>query len=178
VPEWRLRHLLEGGRKQVDHDHERRLLRDLLCDHCNKGLGHFQDDPALVRRGADYLDFWRQCHEAALKAGPPSATAGTAHPHGIPVNHFPIPRGGIMTPDEPTEDNRIMRHNACQTGRFYAKARAITRVAPLRDDPLQTHLAGVRENGLAVVLDVPDINKRGTRPRGRLRGPSRGWVRR
>ena len=90
----------------VDHDHKTRMLRDLLCDPCNKGLGHFLDDPALMRRGADYLDFWRQCHVAALKAGPP----GTSHALGIPDHHFPIPKGGAMTPtDEPTEENKASR---------------------------------------------------------------------
>src|ERR1700704_3734428 len=47
----------------VDHDHNTRMLRDLLCDACNKGLGHYRDDSALMRRGADYLDYWQACHE-------------------------------------------------------------------------------------------------------------------
>jgi hypothetical protein len=84
----------------VDHDHKKRMLRDLLCDACNKGLGIYGDDSALMRRGADYLDYWQQCHEEALKAGPPSATADTADPHGVPVNHFPMPTGEFMTPTE------------------------------------------------------------------------------
>jgi hypothetical protein len=94
----------------VDHDHKRRMLRDLLCDFCNRGLGNFRDDSAVMRRGADYLDFWQQCHEDALKTGPSPATAGTTDPHGVPVNHFPIPKGGIMTPtDEPTEESKADR---------------------------------------------------------------------
>lgn len=94
----------------VDHDHRRRLLRDLLCDTCNRGLGHFRDDPALMRRGADYLDFWRRCHEAVLKARAPSATTGTTDPQGIPAHHFRMSREGTMTPsDEPTEANKASR---------------------------------------------------------------------
>jgi hypothetical protein len=89
----------------VDHDHKRRLLRDLLCGACNKGLGHFHDDSALMRRGADYLDFWRECHEAALKAGPPSAAGGIAGPHGIPIHHFTGARGEHMSPTGETTDD-------------------------------------------------------------------------
>jgi len=98
----------------VDHDHRTRMLRDLLCGVCNKGLGHYHDDSALMRRGADYLDFWRQCHEEALKAGLPSTTAGTAHPLGIPIHHFTGQKGEDMSPtDETTQESetgRLMRH--------------------------------------------------------------------
>ena len=73
----------------VDHDHKTRMLRDLLCDACNKGLGHYRDDSALMRRGADYLDYWQACHEEALKAGRPSATAGSAHPPEVPIHQYP-----------------------------------------------------------------------------------------
>ena len=98
----------------VDHDHRRRLLRDLLCDRCNHGLGHFHDDSALMRRGADYLDFWKRCHEAARKAGPPSAVGGIAGPHGIPIHHFTGARGEHMpatgeTPDDGNADRPMRR---------------------------------------------------------------------
>jgi Recombination endonuclease VII len=94
----------------VDHDHKTRMLRDLLCGNCNKGLGHYRDDSALMRRGADYLDYWQQRHEEALKAGPPSATVGIANPHGVPVHHFPRPKGEDMTPtDDTTEAGKADR---------------------------------------------------------------------
>jgi len=46
----------------VDHSHDARKLRLLLCIRCNTGLGGFGDNPDLLRTGADYLEIWRIIH--------------------------------------------------------------------------------------------------------------------
>ena len=40
----------------VDHNHATGKLRDLLCHHCNRMLGHALEDPTTLRMAADYLE--------------------------------------------------------------------------------------------------------------------------
>ena len=45
-----------GRTAVVDHDHEsKRKVRGILCHRCNQGLGHFNDDPRMVRDALRYL---------------------------------------------------------------------------------------------------------------------------
>jgi len=45
-----------AGTPHLDHCHETNKVRGLLCARCNLALGHALDDPATLRRLAEYLD--------------------------------------------------------------------------------------------------------------------------
>jgi hypothetical protein len=56
----------EVDRLSIDHCHIGMRVRGLLCANCNNGLGRFCDDPAILRKAADYLE--RQREGGALDA--------------------------------------------------------------------------------------------------------------
>ena len=49
-----------GRKKQnyfsVDHCHKTGKIRGLLCDQCNKGLGHFKDNIEYLRKAIEYVE--------------------------------------------------------------------------------------------------------------------------
>jgi hypothetical protein len=45
----------QSKRLSVDHCHMTGKIRKLLCDGCNKGLGHFKDKPELLLKAIEYL---------------------------------------------------------------------------------------------------------------------------
>lgn len=50
-----------GNRKhnstaRVDHCHDSKVVRGILCIRCNAGLGHFRDDVELMKLAIEYLD--------------------------------------------------------------------------------------------------------------------------
>ena len=49
----------------IDHDHHTGLIRGLLCNSCNVGLGLFKEHPMILTRAMQYLGW-----EAMAGAGP------------------------------------------------------------------------------------------------------------
>jgi hypothetical protein len=39
----------------VDHNHETKEVRGILCNHCNRAIGLLMDNPSLLDKAADYL---------------------------------------------------------------------------------------------------------------------------
>ena len=44
------------SRPVVDHCHEKMVIRGILCDSCNMGLGKFYDNPASLQNAIKYLE--------------------------------------------------------------------------------------------------------------------------
>lgn len=62
-PRWKGHASPVGGRRiekfHIDHNHKTGDVRALLCSQCNRGLGDFRDDPALLLKAAEYLTVYQ-----------------------------------------------------------------------------------------------------------------------
>ena len=41
--------------RKIDHDHKTGIIRGLLCNACNWGLGHFKDNTKFLFNAVTYL---------------------------------------------------------------------------------------------------------------------------
>jgi len=57
-------------RLEVDHCHATGKVRGLLCEICNRALGHFQDSPKIFRSAAEYLERSYASQESSTKSLP------------------------------------------------------------------------------------------------------------
>lgn len=48
------------GSLHLDHDHETKKIRALLCTKCNTGIGLFNEDSDLLRRAIEYIEHHRR----------------------------------------------------------------------------------------------------------------------
>lgn len=53
----------------VDHNHATGVIRGLLCHNCNRALGMYRDDPATLRRAAEWVEGIVQPHSNVRKSG-------------------------------------------------------------------------------------------------------------
>jgi len=49
-------------RLAIDHCHETKKVRGLLCNSCNTGLGMFNDDWLVLDNAIEYLGHWHNKH--------------------------------------------------------------------------------------------------------------------
>jgi hypothetical protein len=52
-------------RLAIDHCHETKQLRGLLCSKCNTGLGMFSDNWLLLENALEYLTYWHSKHASS-----------------------------------------------------------------------------------------------------------------
>jgi hypothetical protein len=44
----------------VDHCHKSGMIRSLLCNGCNRGLGYFSENPKALREAANYIERFKR----------------------------------------------------------------------------------------------------------------------
>jgi len=55
--------ILTRKAQHIDHCHKTKKTRGVLCAKCNRGLGHFGDDPKLLLVAVSYLRGYHELHQ-------------------------------------------------------------------------------------------------------------------
>lgn len=50
----------QGKRLRVDHCHKTNVVRGLLCDNCNLGIGHLMENPRILLSAIKYIEDFRR----------------------------------------------------------------------------------------------------------------------
>lgn len=64
--------LVDVEKPHVDHDHVTGQVRALLCSPCNTAIGSMRDNASIMRRAAEYVEFWSIAHEESACRTPHS----------------------------------------------------------------------------------------------------------
>lgn len=57
-----------ANRLHIDHDHATGMVRDLLCHHCNLGIGNLRDNIDILRSALAYLE-WHAANPSGIPFG-------------------------------------------------------------------------------------------------------------
>jgi hypothetical protein len=55
-----------ADRCTVDHDHETKAIRGLLCSNCNRAIGLFDEDVEVIEHAIRYIEETRRVDRPAL----------------------------------------------------------------------------------------------------------------
>ena len=87
------------NRLHIDHDHATGMVRDLLCHHCNLGIGNLRDSIDILRSAIAYLE-WHAANPSGILYGqqvvdPSSSGAQPLDPN---VDGSPLSLEGVSVP--------------------------------------------------------------------------------
>ena len=84
----------------VDHCHDTKKIRGILCISCNHGIGKFKDSPKLLQRAIHYIEY-----HAKTKSTTP-VSAGPNREGEVSAEHGTIPTTGAWQDYDDLDDYR------------------------------------------------------------------------
>jgi hypothetical protein len=97
----------------VDHCHETREVRSLLCIKCNLGLGNYEDNPVFLRNAANLMDDWLRRHpelRKRMESMTPTAASSDDGRAGLTIRRAILHElRQPLGPDQPPPANRLQQ---------------------------------------------------------------------